>query len=99
MANNILEQLEELYSRWSMADKVGKEMQLEGMWQLLSSSYSYLYQIYQQRGYLTTGEANYTNQISQVLRSLQSEKMKVDQDLANEMMKHLVKMMAKQNNQ
>ena len=99
MANNILEQLEELYSRWSMADKVGKEMQLEGMWQLLSSSYSYLYQIYQQRGYLTTGEANYTNQISQVLRSLQSEKMKVDQDLANEMMKHLVKMRAKQNNQ
>lgn len=96
MANNVLEQLEQLYSRWSMADKVGKEMQLEGMWQLLSSSYSYLYQIYQQRGYLTAGEAHYASKISQVLRSLQSEKMKVDQALANEMMKHLVKMMVKQ---
>ena len=33
MANNILEQFEELYSRWSMAEKVGSEMQLESMWQ------------------------------------------------------------------
>lgn len=46
MANNILEQWEELYSRWSMAEKVGKEMQLEGVWQQLSSSYNYLFQIY-----------------------------------------------------
>lgn len=59
MANNILEQLEELYSRWSMAEKVGKEMQLENMWQQLSGSYNYLFQIYQQRGYLTSDEASY----------------------------------------
>ncbi len=42
MANIILEQLEELYSRWSMAEKVGKEILLEGMWKQLSSSYNYL---------------------------------------------------------
>lgn len=59
MANNILRQLEELYSRWAMAEKVGKEMRLEGMWQQLSSSYNYLFQIYQQRGYLTLDEASY----------------------------------------
>ena len=98
MANNIYEQFDEAYSRWSILDKVGKEMQLERLWQQTSAAYNYLFQVYQNRGYLTAGEANYANQISQVLRSLQSEKMKVDQDLANEMMKHLVKMMVKQNN-
>lgn len=96
MTNNILEQFEELYSRWSMAGKVGKKMQLEGMWQQLSGSYNYLFQIYQTRGYLTPIEANCANQISQMLKALQSQKMKVDQDLSNEMLKHLVKMIAKQ---
>ena len=95
MANNIQEQLDELYSRWSMAEKVGKEMQLEGMWQQLSSSYNYLFQIYQQRGYLTPDETNYANQLSQMLTGLQAQKMRVDQELSEEMMKHLAKMIVK----
>ena len=44
---------------------------------------------------LTPREANYANQISQMLKALQSQKMKVDQDLSHEMMKHLVKMIFK----
>lgn len=96
MANNIFEQLEELYSRWSMAEKVGKEMQLAGMWQQLSSSYNYLFLIYQQRGYLTPDETNYANQLSQMLMVLQDQKKKIDQELANDMVKHLAKMKAKQ---
>lgn len=32
MANSIFEQFDELYSRWSILDKVGKEMQLGQMW-------------------------------------------------------------------
>ena len=95
MANNILEQLDELYSRWSMAEKVGKKMQLEGMWQQLSSSYNYLFQIYQQRGYLTPDDVSYANQLSQMLAGLHAQKMRVDQELSEEMMKHLAKMIAK----
>lgn len=95
MANNILEQLDELYSRWSILDKVGKEMQLKRMWNQMSAAYNYLFQVYQNRGYLTLSEANYANQISQMLITLQNQKMKVDQDLANEMLKHLAKMMSK----
>ena len=96
MANNIFEQFDEIYSWWSILDKVGKEMQLEGLWQQTSAAYNYLFQVYQNRGYLTPHEANYANQISQMLMALQNQKMKVDQDLANEMLKHLVKMIAKQ---
>lgn len=96
MANNIFEQFDEAYSRWSILDNVGKEMQLAGMWQQTSAAYNYLFQVYQNRGYLTPREANYANQISQMLMVLQNQKMKVDQDLANEMLKHLVKMIAKQ---
>ena len=96
MANNIFEQFEEAYSRWSILDKVGKEMQLAGMWQQTSAAYNYLFQVYQDRGYLTPREADYANQISQMLKALQGQKMKVDQDLSNEMLKHLVKMIVKQ---
>ncbi len=95
MANNILEQLEELYSRWSMAEKLEKEMHLEGMWQQLSSCYNYLFQRYQQRGYLTPDEATYANQINHMLEGLQAQKMRVDQELSEEMMKHLAKMIVK----
>lgn len=53
MINNFFEQFEGLYSRWSVLDKVGKEMQLERMWQQLSGTYNYICQLYQNRGYLT----------------------------------------------
>ena len=96
MANNIFEQFDEAYSRWSILDKVGKEMQLAGLWQQTSAAYNYLFQVYQNRGYLTLQEANYANQISQMLAALRSQRMKVDQELANEMMKHIVKMIVKQ---
>lgn len=96
MANNIFEQFDEAYSRWSILDKVGKGMQLEGLWQQASAAYNYLFQVYQNRGHLTPREASYAHQISQMLMALQSQKMKVDQELANEMLKHLVKMIAKQ---
>lgn len=95
MVNNIFEQFDEAYSRWSILDKVGKEMQLEGLWQQTSAAYIFLFQVYQNRGYLTPREANYANQISQMLVALQSQKMKLDQNLANEMMKHLAKMKIK----
>ena len=83
MANNIFEQFDEAYSRWSLLDKVEKEMQLAGMWQQLCATYNYIIWIWQSRGYLTVDD-------------LQSQKMKVDQELANEMLKHLVKMRAEQ---
>lgn len=92
MANSIFEQFDELYSRWSILDKVGKEMQLGQMWHQMYAAYNHLMLIYHNRGYLTPVEANYANQISQMLLVLQNTKAQVDQDLANEMMKHLVKM-------
>ena len=73
-------------------DQVGREMQLGRMWQQMTSAYRYLVQVYQSRGYLTTNESYYANQIGQTLMIIQSEKMKVDQALADEMLKHLVKM-------
>ena len=92
----LFEQFEELYSRWNVLDKVGKEMQLERMWNQLSGTYNYICQVYRNKGYLTPDEATYANQIYQMLVGVQNEKVKVDQELTNEMLKHLVKMRAKQ---
>lgn len=96
MPTNIFEQFDEIYSRWSIMDKVGKEMHLERMWQNATAAYRYLLQVYQGRGYLTLSESNYANQIGQMMTELQNQKMKVDQELTNEMLKHLVKMKVKQ---
>ena len=95
MTNNIFEQFEEVYSRWSMLDKVGQEMQLDRMWQQLCATYNHIILVWQRRGYLTADEYNYKNRIYELLMALQSQKMKVDQELANEMMKYLVKMVIK----
>ena len=43
MSDNIFEQFEELYSGWSLLDKVAKEMQKGSMWQQLSSTYNYIF--------------------------------------------------------
>lgn len=96
MQQYIYDQFDELYSRWSVLDKVGKEMQLQQMWNQLSGMYNYICQLYRNRGYLTPDEANYVNQIYHMLVDVQNEKMKVDQELAGEMLNHLVKMRVKQ---
>ena len=96
MVNNILEQLEELYSRWSMVEKVGKEMQLATMMSKAQRLYQYLVMVYGRKGYLTLGEYNQVEQITQLYQYLQSQKIQVDQNLWNEMMKHLAKMIVRQ---
>ena len=95
MMNNVFEQFEELYSRWSVLDKASKEMQIAKFWQQLSATYNYIFQLYQSRGYLTADDSNFANQIYQMLAELNTQKMKVDKELTDEMIKHLIKMKAK----
>jgi len=95
MMNNVFEQFEELYSRWSVLDKVAKEIQIAKMWQQLSAAYNYICQLYQSSGYLTADESDYANQIYQMLAELNTQKVKVDKELTDEMIKHLIKMKAK----
>lgn len=80
MANNIFEQFDEAYSRWSLLDKVEREMQLAGMWQQLCATYNYIIWIWQSRRYLTVDEYNYKNRIYELLMALQNQKMKVDKE-------------------
>lgn len=95
MANNILEQFEELYSRWSVLNNIDKGMRLAQSWQQVSAVYNYLIQIYKTKGFLTLDEANCANQLQQMLLVLQAQKMRVDQELSEEMMKLLAKMIVK----
>ena len=95
MGNNILEQFEELYSRWSVLTNIDKGMRLTQSWQQVSGMYNYLYQMYLKRGYLTPDDANSVYQLQQMLLWLQAQKAQVDQHLVDEMMKHLAKMIVK----
>lgn len=94
--NNPLEQFDRLYSSWSMADKVAKEMQLIQNWQNLSRAYMYLVQLNNNRGYLSLDETKKLYQLQEILQWIRIQKVHVDNDLTNEMAKHIAKMMTKQ---
>lgn len=93
--NNILSKFQDLYSRWSLLDKVAKEARLEDLFSRAQGAYQFLVQSYGRKGYLTQEEYNQVEQIRQFGQYLLSQKMQVDQDLWNEMMKHLAKMVVK----
>lgn len=95
MANNIVEQFEEFYSRWKLLDKAGKDMQLGNMMQNVSWLYQFLLQSYARKGFLTQNEANQVRRINQIYQELQTQKIQVDNDLWNEMMKQFAKMKVK----
>jgi len=93
--NNIAEQFEDLYSKWSLLDKAGKEAQLAEMMGRAQGLYQFLVMNYGRKGFLTQDEYNQVEQIRQVGQYLQAQKTQADQDLWNEMMKHLAKMAIK----
>ena len=93
--NNPLEQLDALYSSWSVADKATREMQLIANIQVVRAAYLYLVQLYNARGYLNSDEAKTYSQLQRMLQWIQIQKVQVERELADEMMKHLAKMMIK----
>ena len=93
--NNIAEQFEELYSRWSLLDKAGKDAHLTEMMGRAQRLYQFLVLNYGRKGFLTQYEYNQVEQIRQIGQYLQTQKTQADQDLWNEMMKHLAKMTIK----
>ena len=95
MANIIVEQFEDLYSKWSLLDKVGKDAQLAEMMGRAQGLYPLLVMNYGRKGFLTHAEYNQVEQIRQIGQFIQARKMQADQDLWNEMMKHLAKMIVK----
>ena len=95
MANNIADQFSDLYSKWSLLDKAVKDAQLAEMMGRAQGLYQFLVMNYGRKGYLTQDEYNQVEQIRQVGQYLQTQKIQADQDLWNEMMKHLAKMMVR----
>lgn len=93
--NNIVEQFEEIYSRWNLLDKAGKDLQLGNMMQNVYALYLFLMQSYARKGFLTQEEANKVQQIKHVYLDLQNQKTQIDNDLWNEMMKQFAKMIVK----
>ena len=95
MANTISEQFEDQYSQWSLLDKAGKDAQLAEMMGRAQGLYQFLVISYGRKGFLTQDEYNQVEQIRQIGQYLQAQKIQADQDLWNEMIKHLAKMIVK----
>ena len=93
--NNIAEQFEDFYSKWAILDKAGKDAHLAEMMGRAQGLYQFLAMNYGRKGFLTQDEYNQVEQIRQIGQYLQTQKTQADQDLWNEMMKHLAKMAVK----
>ena len=93
--SSIAEQFEDLYSKWSLLDKAAKEAQLSDMMGRAQGMYQFLVRAYNRKGFLTPDEYCKVDQIRQIGQYLLSQKMQVDQDLWDEMMKHFTKMTLK----
>ena len=93
--SNTAEQFDEFYSRWSMMDKSVKLLHINEMMQRAKNLYQVLMLSYGRKGYLTSAEYNQVSQINQFFQDLQVQKMQVNQGIYNEMLQHIVKMMAK----
>lgn len=52
-------------------------------------------QSYARKGFLTQNEVNQVRKINQIYQELQNQKTLVDNDLWNEMIKHLAKMIVR----
>ena len=74
--NNISEQFEDLYSKWSLLDKAGKDAQLVEMMGRAQGLYQFLVMNFGRKGFLTQDEYNQVEQIRQVGQYLQGS----DQD-------------------
>ena len=81
MSNNIAEQFEDLYSKWSLLDKVGKDAQLAEIMSSAQGLYQFLVMNYGRKGFLTQDEYNQVEQIRQICQYLQAQKIQVDQYL------------------
>lgn len=74
MSNIIAEQFEDLYSKWSLLDKVGKNAQLAEMMGSAQVLYQSLVMNYR-KGYFTQDEYNQVEQIRQIGHYLQAQKI------------------------
>ena len=84
-----------MFSKWAILDKAGKYAHLAEMMGRAQGLYQFLVMNYGMKGFLTQDECNQVEQIRQIGQYLQSQKTQADQDLWNEMMKHLAKMAIK----
>ena len=95
MPNNIFQDIENLYSQWSLMDKAARLGYLRGQWNRLNQL-AYQYGMYLQgRVGITQAERQYAQNLMEMLNSVEAEGTSVTNDLKNEVLKELTKILIK----
>ena len=93
MPNNIFQDIENLYSQWSLMDKAARLGYLRGQWNRLNQL-AYQYGMYLRgRVGITQAERQYAQILMEMLNSVEAEEAKVKSDLRNEVLKELKKVL------
>lgn len=75
--NNIADQFEDLYSRWSLLDKAGKDAQLAEMMGRAQRFYQFLVVNYGSKGYLTQDEYNRLSRSGRLVNTCRRRRYKL----------------------
>ena len=93
MPNNIFQDIENLYSQWSLMDKAARLGYLRGQWNRLNQL-AYQYGMYLRgRVGITQAERQYAQILMDMLNSVEAEETNVKSDLRNEVLKELKKVL------
>ena len=93
MPNNIFQDIENLYSQWSLMDKAARLGYLRGQWNRLNQL-AYQYGMYLRgRVGITQAERQYAQNLMDMLNSVEAEGAKVTNDLKNEVLNEFTKVL------
>jgi len=94
MSNNIFQDIESLYSQWSLRDNVARLGYLTGEWNRLNQL-AYQYGMYlRNRVGITQAERQYAQNLMEMLNSVEAESAKAKNDLNNEVLKEFTKVLS-----
>lgn len=89
----ILQAIEQLHSECSKMDKVARPVYLRGQWSRMNQmAWQYGAYLHGRMG-ITQAERQYAHQLIDMMRAVEAEGVKVENDLRNEVLKELAKVL------
>lgn len=89
--NNILHQIDQLYSEWTKAKISGEICDLLGRQQKLQQQINYMANLRMIKGSLSLDELNYVHKLQEMWADLQNQQADVNREIYNELGKEIFK--------
>lgn len=90
-AMHLFQEIENLHSKLSLLDNVGKWAYLRGQWHHLNQMAMQMSTYIHQKGYMSLEECTYTQNLINMIRLVEQNGMRIQNDVTKEILKELAK--------